>query len=100
MNTARKIDLGWAMTILRSYLLTVTPAQWETQRTITGQTGLSGVTVRQVCQAYPAMFVSSTSGYKLAAFASRYEVQHCVATLISRSEKMISRAAALSGRLA
>ena len=100
MQTATKIDLSRSMNVLRSYLMTVASNRWTTQPALTEWTGLSGVTVRQVCQAYPAMFVSSKEGYKLATYATTYEIQRCVSTLISRSEKMIHRAAALSGRLA
>ena len=73
---------------------------WVTQSEIELHTGVKGVTMRQVCQAYPATFVSSTEGYKLAMYSTRREIQHCVAVLMQRSERMLHRAQALSGRLA
>ena len=100
MQTAKKIDLSVEMEVLHSYLRTKAFARWSTSSNIRERTGLSAIIVRRVCQRYPALFVSSTDGYKLAAYATRAEIQHCVATLISRSDKMIRRAAVLSSRLA
>ena len=101
MRTEAEVErLRMNMLALRNYLMTTPMHEWTTQSTITAWTGLTGVEVRQVMQEFPAGFVSSTSGYKLAKYASRRDIQHCVTTLLSRSEKMIARAAALSGRLA
>jgi hypothetical protein len=61
--------------------------------------GYDAATVRKVCQMYPSVYVSSTEGYKHHTRASRREIQHCVTTLLSRAEKITSRAAALSSRL-
>lgn len=103
MNTARKFqiknDLKWAATILRSYLMTVDNFRWVTQSTIFANTGLTGVIVRQVCNAYPTLAVSSTSGYKLAHYATRAQIQRTVASLTNRSIKMLERAKRLSGLL-
>ena len=86
------------MYIVNSFLRTVA-TDWTTASTINDMTGVIPYDVRVVCQQYPHLLVSSTAGYKLARYASRDEVQHCVSTLLSRSEKMISRAAALSVQL-
>lgn len=72
---------------------------WVTQTEITNYTGLSGVQVRRVCQVYQDQFISSTEGYKLTVNASRREIQHCVATLISRANKMLNRARNLDYKL-
>lgn len=98
--TQLKIDLGWAATILRSYLMTIDNQRWVTQGTITGDTGLSGVITRQVCNAYPCLAVSSTSGYKLARYATTAQIQGTVASLTNRSIKMLERAKRLSQLLA
>ena len=104
LNTATKtkisIDLGWAFTILRSYLMTIDNQRWVTQGTITEMTGLSGVVTRQVCNAYPCLAVSSTSGYKLARYATTAQIQRSVASLTNRSIKMLERAKRLSQLLA
>ncbi len=97
METTRKLKLYNAYRILRTYLLT--QVNWTTQKEITRDTKLSGVMVRRICQEYPAGFVSSSWGYKTADDANKLEIQECVADLISRSNKMSRRAAALSGAL-
>lgn len=74
-------------------------AGWTTQSEITQRIGLSGPTVRRVCQAYPELFVSSTEGYKHIDYASDHEIQHCVSTLIGRANRMLDRARALDYRL-
>ena len=84
--------------IMRTFLLG-RPGVWTTQSEITAATNLRGTEVREICQNFPASFVSSTFGYKSVANASRGEVQHNVTVLISRSTKMLERAAALSGLL-
>ncbi len=86
------------MYIVNSFLRTVA-LDWATASTIYDMTGVTPKDVRVVCQAYPHLLVSSTAGYKLTRYASKREVQHCVTTLLSRSEKMIQRAAALSTKL-
>lgn len=98
-NTARALTPSNA-SILRSYLMTTPASEWSTQREITAWTGLSGVETRKVAHENPAMLVSGTQGYKLAAYATPDEIVHCVQTLLSRAEKITARAAALSGRLA
>ena len=72
---------------------------WVTASTIELNVGVRSSTLRELCQLYPSIYVSSTEGYKLYTRATRRDIQHCVTTLLSRAEKMTSRAAALSGRL-
>lgn len=91
-------DARLCATSVREFL--ATRKHWTTSGTISTVTGFNGVAIRQACQAYPRTFVSSTLGYKLAVYATRGEIQHCVATLISRSTKMLSRASDLSTHLA
>lgn len=95
-----RYDLGWAARILRSYLMTVDNQLWVTQGTIAAETGLTGVTVRQVCNAFPLLVVSSTLGYKLSNYATPRQIQASVASLTNRSIKMLVRARALSTLLA
>ena len=83
---------------VRIFLATRTT--WTTSATITRETGHRGTAIRAACQAYPRTFVSSTFGYKLALYATRGELQHNVASLISRSTKMLVRASELSTHLA
>ena len=62
----------------------------------TDQIPLSGVVIRQVCQAYPSEFLGNTQlGYRLAMFADADEVSHAIASLRSRARKIARRADAL-----
>lgn len=99
MNQAQQMSLSRATARhVREFLLT--RPHWTTSAEITRGTGHTGVAIRKACQAYPRTFVSSTMGYKLAAYATRGEIQHNVSTLISRSTKMLARASELSTHLA
>jgi len=86
--------------LLREYLRGKISYVWTTAREISRDLNIAPEVVREICQHYPASFVSSTEGYKVASLATNAEIQHCVTTLISRSEKMLHRASALSGHLA
>lgn len=100
MNEAQALraDSRIAASSVREYL--ATQQGWTTSGIITSVTGFNGVAIRLACQAYPRTFVSSTEGYKLAAYATRAEIQHNVASLIQRSTKMLARASQLSSHLA
>lgn len=74
--------------------------RWTTAKTIDEFTGVSPSQMRALCQDLPAEYVSSNSGYKLVRNATRAEVLNCVQHLLSRADKITTRAAALAGRLA
>lgn len=99
-KAARLARLNDAYHAVRDYLLTLPRWEWTTQSKIKEATGVSGVTMRQVCQMYPSSFIGGLYGYKLALYATSAEIQHAVASLLSRAEKITRRASALSGRLA
>lgn len=57
---------------------------------------LSGVVIRQICQAYPSEFLGNTQlGYRLAEYAEPEEVSWAIASLRSRARKITRRADAL-----
>ena len=97
-NTARKQDelelLRQDYYFLREYLMQ--QKGWVTQNTITHYTGMKGTRVREICNAFPRLAIGSTEGYILAQYASKAQIQHAVSTLIGRSNKMLTRAQALS----
>ena len=99
MSTRTKQELYTDMNVLRSYLSTCEFDKWLKSSAIYEWTGLTAITIRQVCQAYPAMFIAGVHGYKLTSYATPAEIQTCVAALLSRSDKMVQRASALSRRL-
>jgi hypothetical protein len=72
---------------------------WVPARVIRDRIGMSGVRVRELAQLYPTMLVSSTMGYKLAANSTKGERLECVQSLITRGEKIISRARELASTL-
>lgn len=72
---------------------------WVTSSEIREITGITPQEVRELCQEFPAVFVSSPHGYKLARNASAFEIRDCVQSLLSRASKITTRAAALAGRL-
>ncbi len=84
---------------LRQFLIAQPAHKWMKASEILFEIGITPTEVREVCQNYPSSFVSSTDGYKAVSKATRAEIQHCVTTLIGRSEKMLARASALSGHL-
>jgi len=84
---------------LRSYLINQSPHMWLTSGQINADLGIAPKQVRRICQEHPAEFVSSTDGYKSVGRANKEEIQHCVTTLIQRSNKMLVRASALSAKL-
>lgn len=62
----------------------------------TNQIPLSGVVIRQICQAYPSEFLGNTQlGYRLAEYAESDEICHAIASLRSRARKIARRADAL-----
>ena len=62
----------------------------------TNELPMNGVTIRQVCQAYPADFLGNTQlGYRLAEYAEADEICHAIASLRSRARKIARRADAL-----
>ncbi len=73
--------------------------RWVTATEIRMHTGLTGKRVRQLCQIYPTLLVSSSEGYKLSRNATHSEKIKCVQSLIARGEKIISRASQLAGTL-
>jgi len=79
---------------LREFLMQ--QRDWVTQSSITHYTGLKGTRVREICNLWPQLAIGSTEGYILAQYASRSQIQHAVSTLIGRSNKMLTRAQALS----
>lgn len=82
--------------IVRSYLMTCPANEWTTARELTAWTGLTTRAIRQVAQDYPTLLVTGQRGYKLAAYASQADLQEAVHHLLSRSNKLLQRAAALS----
>ena len=72
---------------------------WVTSGTIREWTGISPVRVRQLCQIYPCLLISSSMGYKLAREATSTEIQACVQSLLHRSEKIMQRASALTSMI-
>jgi len=82
--------------IIRSFLMTQPVAEWTTARELSNWTGISTRAIRQVAQDYPTLLVTGQRGYKLAAYASKGDLQESVHHLLSRSNKLLSRAAALS----
>ena len=82
--------------IIRSFLMTQPVAEWTTARDLSAWTGISTRAIRQVAQDYPTLLVTGQRGYKLAAYASKGDLQESVHHLLSRSNKLLSRAAALS----
>lgn len=82
--------------IIRSFLMTTPVAEWTTARELSNWTGLSTRAIRQVAQDYPTLMVTGQRGYKLAAYASKEDLQEAVHHLLSRSNKLLSRAASLS----
>lgn len=82
--------------IIRSYLMTTPSNEWTTARELEAWTGLSSRQIRQVAQDYPTLLVTGQQGYKLAAYASQQDLQEAVHHLLSRSEKLLTRAAHLS----
>lgn len=82
--------------IIRSYLMTTPANEWTTARELSNWTGLSTRAIRQVAQDYPTLLVTGQRGYKLAAYASQSDLQESVHHLLSRSNKLLQRAAALS----
>ena len=81
---------------IREYLLTTPKDEWTTARELASWTCLSTRAIRQVAQDYPTLLVTGQKGYKLAAYASKADLQEAVHHLLSRSNKLLSRAAALS----
>lgn len=82
--------------IIRSYLMTTPAHEWTTARELSNWTGVSTREIRQVAQDYPTLLVTGQRGYKLAAYASDADLQEAVHHLLSRSNKLLQRAAALS----
>lgn len=72
---------------------------WKNSAEIRAVTTLSPKRVRELCQIYPATFVSSVEGYKLVSNATHSEILHCVQSLLGRSDKIMARASALASRL-
>ena len=72
---------------------------WRTSGDIRAATGLRGSRVRQLAQTFPTLLVSSGEGYKLTDNATHGEILYCVQSLITRGEKIISRAAQLASKL-
>ena len=72
---------------------------WRTSRYINEYTGLSALRIRELCQIYPTLLISSPQGYKLTRLATHREITHCVQSLITRGQKIIERASQLAGTL-
>jgi len=72
---------------------------WQTSGYIGSAIGLSSVRIRELCQIYPTLLISSTQGYKLTRNATHSEITHCVQSLITRGQKIIERASQLAGTL-
>jgi hypothetical protein len=78
---------------VQDYLRNV--ADWRTAGSIYNVTGVTPVEMRRIANAYPQTFVSSQSGYKLAALATADEIEDSIRVLLSRAEKIMHRARSL-----
>lgn len=68
---------------------------WRTASEIQNATGVTPAELRAICSDYPQTFLGSNKGYKLVRMASMEEVNDCLRTLLSRSEKIMHRARSL-----
>lgn len=80
--------------ILRRTLMT--QSGFVTARALSATTGLTKRQIRQVNQTYPTLMVTGQHGYKLTSMATDKEIAESVHHLLSRSEKLMSRAHSLS----
>ncbi len=83
---------------LAEYLIT-RGRRWTTSKQINADIGLTGLRVRQLCQAFPSAYVSSANGYKLTFMATTDEKKAAVQSLIRRGQKIVARASALAGTI-
>ncbi len=68
---------------------------WRTSGEIQDATGVTPAELRAICSDFPQTFLGSNKGYKLVRMATMEEVNDCLRTLLSRSEKIMHRARSL-----
>jgi len=69
---------------------------WHHSRAITRATGLGGVTIRAIANECCNMVSNTSQGYKLLEHADLDEINHSIADLFSRINKIRIRALSLS----
>ena len=68
---------------------------WRPSGSIQSATGVTPLEMRELCQLFPQTFLGSSRGYKPVRSATLEEINDCVRTLLSRSEKIMHRARSL-----